>query len=97
MKCVVCRREPSVGDCVTFHLQPDERALWKEQTGEDAEAWHYCKACFRVLSDPTQGAELLKGMLQVSLGAQGVPQANQLAAKFHSGLTTLVVKARKKQ
>ena len=99
MKCIVCRQEKAHQEpgWVTFKLRPEEAVFMRAQTGENVKEWFVCGPCYRVLSDPIQGAQLIKGTLQVSMSTRGIENADQVATKFYTGLAKLVAEARKKQ
>jgi len=81
MKCCNCQRERAVFK--TIDLTEAEQASVARLTGEPApDKYDYCKACWTVISDPVQGAQLLKGLLQANLTRRGVPNAERIASKY---------------
>ena len=80
MKCCVCNREwpDSKGHTVTLtEAEKQHIASVGVQTVPDA--YHYCGPCWKVLSDKTMGAQLIKGTFQSGLTAKGVERADLLS------------------
>jgi hypothetical protein len=86
MKCGICRRDRNQEDMKHIVLTTEERAFVKRAQGVDATEYWYCKPCFSVLSDREQGAQLIKGTLQVNLAAAGNPNAQKIAQKMYDRL-----------
>lgn len=85
-KCCVCSRPREDAEMKQIVLTASEREYVKAKTGEDATDYWYCIPCFRVLSDREQGAQLIKGSLQVSLTARGHPRAGEISQKVYEDL-----------
>lgn len=67
-------------------LTEAERAWSRQQQGvEETDLW-YCRPCYSVLSNKEQGAQLIKGTLQVNLIAAGVPNAERIAQRMYEML-----------
>ena len=78
--CCVC--EKPIQDGHTIVLTTEEKAAFVDETAPDEV--HYCKPCYRVLTNRTAGAELLKGFLEMTLRRSGVNTPKQLADAFHA-------------
>jgi hypothetical protein len=70
----------------------DEKAFVLKTQGLVSDGHWLCKPCLKVLRDPVQGAQLIKGTLQINLSAGGVGNAEHVAQKFHDKLVDLTVK-----
>lgn len=82
-KCCVCRRARDVFKTVT--LTESEREFVGKMTGKaPPETLSYCKACWKIATDKTQGAQLFKGMLQLHLQGSGVRDAEHIATEVQS-------------
>ena len=82
MKCCVCNRKRTVHKRI--EIRPDERVQLEKMTNDPIpEAYEYCKACWSVISDRQQGAQLLKGLLHVGLQSNGVRNPGTYANKYY--------------
>jgi hypothetical protein len=86
MKCGICRRDKNTDDMKHIVLTDEERAFVKRMQGIDETEYWCCKPCYAVLSDKQQGAQLIKGTLQVNLTAAGVRDPEKYAKKVYDML-----------
>lgn len=85
VKCCVCQRPREPFKVLT--LTADEKRFIMRATGKLApDTTTYCKSCWAVVSNKLQGAQLLKGMLQLKLRASGVSNAEQIATGVQNRL-----------
>lgn len=87
-KCCMCSKE-CVG--VTIQLTDEEKAAVQAMGQKPTDSYTYCRPCFRVLSDPEQGARLIQGVFHLNAKLVGLPNAEALAQKYHD---LLISKAR---
>lgn len=69
--------------------------MLREQGKEVLDEYPYCKPCWKVISDPIAGPNLMKGLAQTHLRRLGVSNAEELAEKYHTGLLKLSEKGKK--
>ncbi len=86
MKCCVCSKDRPKESCVIIQLTEAEKASVQAMGQKPEEQYVYCRPCFRVLSNPEQGAQLIRGVFQHSLQAEGVQNAEQLARTYYEFL-----------
>ena len=89
MKCCVCNREWPDPKCHTVTLTDDEKAYIRNNGGTVPDTYHYCGPCWKVLSDPLMGAQLIRGTIQSHLMANKVPNAEVLSQLFFKRLMGL--------
>jgi hypothetical protein len=94
MKCCVCDRDWPDPKCRVIVLTAAEKKYVQSMGQEPPEQCIYCGPCWRVLSDRTQGAQLIKGAMQLQAQAQGIPNAEKLSQQFLSKLLELAKKPR---
>lgn len=78
-ECVVCSRNKDDG--TTYQLTREERLALGEHAVDEV---FYCTPCHKLMQDPTAGAQLLKGMYEMTLRQFGVGGAEKLAQEFHT-------------
>jgi len=76
VKCCVCDRQWADDLCHTLHLTEDEKEYMAQSGQVVPDTYHYCPACWRILSDKNMGAQLIKGTIQTRLRSRGVPNAD---------------------
>ena len=86
MKCGICRRDRDEADMVHLVLTDEERAYVKRQQGVDVTEYWQCRPCHSVLSNREQGAQLIKGTLQVNLTERGHRNAEKIATAVYNKL-----------
>ncbi len=94
MKCCVCNFERDDAACITITLTEDEKAAIREMGQTPENAYVYCRPCFRILSNPEQGAQLIRGVFQQELQAEGMRNAEALASRYYNFLISKVRKGR---
>jgi hypothetical protein len=67
-------------------LTDEERAFVRQMSGKEMTEWWECVPCRRLLANPEQGAQLIKGTLQIHLQASGVPGAERVAQAVYTRL-----------
>lgn len=87
MLCCVCERDWPDHRCKVLPVSDEERDALKDI--KLPESYAYCEPCWKVLSDKTMGAQLIKGVIQQMLLAQGTPYAEVLAQNFYRRLIGL--------
>lgn len=92
--CCVCNRNRPRPDCEVVVLTEQEKEAVQKMGQTPEEEYVYCRPCFRILSNPETGAQLIKGVLQVQLRQSGVANAEQLANRYYD---FLIAKAKKKK
>lgn len=83
--CCVCRREHE--GCEVITLTDEEKSVMQKAgytTVPDTLA--YCKPCWRILGNKEQGAQLMRGIGEITLRRLGVVNAEDRASRFHTGL-----------
>jgi len=83
MKCCVCSADR---ECVVLTLTDDEKAAIRAMGQTPQETLAYCRPCFRLLSNPEQGAQLIRGTFQVGLQNAGIANAEKLARRYYDFL-----------
>lgn len=91
MKCSVCNRERKEGQTITLTAE-ERQAMSKASLGPVSESYFYCQACYRILTDRVQGAQLYRGLLQASLARSGVRNSNHIASRFYQFLVDRAAK-----
>ena len=87
MKCGICGRTWPEDKCKVITLSAEERAYVLSTTHEEApEQYIYCKPCWKVATDRTQGLQLMSGIIQATMRNAGNPNAEKAAQKFHDFL-----------
>lgn len=80
MKCCVCNRDWPEIKCQTVKLtEAEKQHIASVGVQKVPDAYHYCGPCWKVLSDRTMGAQLIKGTFQSGLTAKGVQEAEVLS------------------
>lgn len=83
--CCVCRRGHE--GCHIISLTEEEKATMAASGFDPVpEDLAYCPSCWKILGDKERGAQLLRGISEVSLRRLGVVDAEVRATKFHDGL-----------
>jgi hypothetical protein len=86
MKCCVCSKKIESSACVTLRLSDSEKESVRQMGQEPQNEYEYCRPCFRLLSNPEQGAQLIRGTFQLALRSEGVPDAESKARKYYDFL-----------
>lgn len=81
--CCVCNRSKEESDGQTYILTEAEKASLVKGGHTPKDQYFYCRPCFRMISDPATAAQLIKGVVQVSLTAQGNPKAEEIANRYY--------------
>lgn len=89
MKCCVCGRDWPETQSHVLTLTEDEKKAILSMGHEPPDTYVYCKPCWRVLSDKLMGAQLIKGVVQGQLKANGVIGAEQTAQEFFKHILKL--------
>jgi hypothetical protein len=83
--CCFCKRSREAFK--TVKLSDEEKKFVLRHTGSiPPDEYTYCKACWKVATDRTQGASLVKGLLQVQYQRAGVRNAEAMATRVHDFL-----------
>ena len=82
-KCCICSQ---TRECVVLTLTDEERAAASKVGTNLGETLAYCKACYKIATDPFVGAQLIKGLLEMRLRASGNPRAEEAGKKLHEFL-----------
>lgn len=86
--CCVCRR--SHKNCEIVILTDEEKAVMASSGFNPVpNDLAYCPPCWKILGSTEQGAQLIRGIIEVALRRLGVADAESRAAKFHQGLLAL--------
>ncbi len=79
--CCMCLR--------TFHSEPvvivlteEERRSFQALDIKPPRELVYCRPCIETIQDKQQGAQILKGLYQMTLTAAGVPNADRISSNF---------------
>ena len=84
-QCGVCRRDRDAFKEVV--LDESERQAVRALTGKDAlDRYTYCKACWGLTTDKSQGSQLFKGLLQLQFQRDGVRNGEELAERIRQHL-----------
>lgn len=90
VQCCVCKRQKGRDECEILVLTDKEKeALAQAGDTETGDELAYCKPCWRVVSDRQKGADLQKGLVQVSLQQLGVPTAEAIAESYRQKLLSI--------
>ena len=84
--CAVCSRSFDEDDCKCILLTAEEKRVAVAMGYEGPNELHYCKPCWKILTDREQGAQLIRGIAETGLRRMGLSQAEQMASKLHAGL-----------
>jgi hypothetical protein len=69
---------------MVIQIKPEERAaLIKMTTDPIPDAYEYCRACWTMVSDPSQCAQLLKGLAQIGFRSVGVQDPSKYANQYY--------------
>ena len=79
--CTICRQDRE--NCKIFQLTAAEKREFEAKEIKPPEELAYCQPCWKTISDPVSGPALMKGLVQVQLQSLGVPNAEDLARRFH--------------
>lgn len=82
LKCLLCSKTGPRKGFETFRLTDAERAAIENPLDE----YTYCHACWRLLSHPVHGANIISGIAQMHLTRAGVRDASERTEKFKSAL-----------
>lgn len=95
--CAVCGRERDEATMTCFVPTDKEKAALKDM-GEEAplDAYHYCRACVRILSNPNTAIPLMKGVIQFKARSVGVDlnNAEAIAERFGKKILAMAPKPR---
>lgn len=80
--CLICQRSRPRESCHVIVLTEAERA----QVPDPRDEYVYCKPCWKVLSDPVQGASLMGGLAQHYLQHLGVEGVSERVTRFRDKL-----------
>ena len=83
LACCICNRQKEESEGKTFVLTDAEKASLVKIRQSPLDKYFYCRPCFRMISDPEKAAQLIKGVVQVSLTAQGNPKAEAIATRYY--------------
>ena len=86
MKCCVCSTDRDEVSCVILMLSDEEKATIRAMGQKPETSYAYCRPCFQILSNPEQGAQLIRGAFRHSLQAEGVQNAESLASRYYKFL-----------
>ena len=89
MICCVCERDWPPDKCEILVLTEAERAHVQSLGTTPPSQYVYCGPCSRVLSDKVQGAQLIKGTIQLHARAAGVSSPEKPAQQFLAQLLEL--------
>lgn len=90
--CGVCGQPRPRSKCHIIKLSPEERQFFRDQGQEPRTEYVYCQPCWRTLSNPVQGPNLGKGLIQARLRQLGVSNAEEIASEFHARLLSRITK-----
>lgn len=91
MKCCICNRERE--DLHIVNLTQEEMTVLKKAALEAVQdSYAYCQACWKVIGDRNQGAQLYKGLMQVNLARFGVRNADAIAERYYQFLVNRAAK-----
>lgn len=86
VQCLVCGASRIKKTCHIIKLTVEERQALRQRGEEPLDEYIYCKPCWKLISDPVAGPNLLKGLAQAHMRRLGVSNAEEIAQKFHSKL-----------
>jgi hypothetical protein len=92
----MCGYAKDKSDCKGIKLTAQEKKMLLDQGQEPQDEYFYCAPCLRLLNDPKQGPQFMRGLFEQQLRQSGVPggQATKLADKYYSKLIELQRKAK---
>lgn len=93
VKCLVCSREGLRANFEVIKLTEAERLVVQDPLDE----YCYCKPCWRALSDPVMGPNILSGIADMHLSRAGVRDAKERSAKFRTALSSRALSQRNRQ
>ncbi len=96
LTCGICGRPVLATKAVVLKLTVAERQALQQDGQEPPLECVYCRPCHRVLSDPTTGLSVIKGIIQLRLRQLGVENSEALASDFQQKLAGLTAKNQKK-
>jgi len=87
MKCCVCQKTYSEGDEIYTLSDTEKRAIGKDAPDKLC----YCQPCLKIIRDPIQGPQLLKGSQEMYLHEIGVNPftASRVSQNFYEKLLKL--------
>lgn len=88
--CGVCGQPRPRDKCKIIKLSLEERQFLRKQGQEPQTEYVYCQPCWRTLSNPVQGPNLGKGLIQARLRQLGVSNAEEIASEFHRRLLSRI-------
>jgi len=90
--CGICGQERDRDKCHIVVLTDLERKQILDTGQEPLDEYAYCKPCWRTMSNKATGTALMKGLFQIRLRQLGVPNAEQVAQKYHDDLVRMSAK-----
>lgn len=82
VKCGICSQDHERSECKIFQLTEAEKASMADPQDE----YVYCRPCYGIMSNPITATAFMKGQAQIKLTQLGVPNAEELATKYHADL-----------
>jgi len=86
-KCCICGHQC---DCVVLNLTDEERKAAAQVGTSLGATLAYCKACYKIATDPLVGAQLIKGLIETQLRISGHPRAEEAGRRIHEFLINKV-------
>lgn len=80
--CCVCNRSRTIFKRIEI-TDEDRKALVKMTSEPIPDGYDYCQACWSIVSDRSQGAQLLRGLLHVGLQNVGVRDPGSFANRYY--------------
>jgi len=89
--CSICKRSRPVKDCVVVELTAAEEADLVGRGVTPDDEYIYCKPCWRVIQDASNGPSLMRAAVERELLKLGVmpKRAKKLADRYHAKLIEL--------
>lgn len=95
--CAVCGRERDESTLTSFYPTPVEKQELKRMGEvEPLNVYYYCRACIRILANPTTAIPLMKGVIQFQARSVGVPvqEAEAIAERYAKKVLLVTTKSR---
>lgn len=92
VECAVCNRSKKRSECEVIRLTEAEKKSVRSTGATPLDEYFYCRPCWRIVTDRFKGADLQKGIVQVSLQQIGVTNAEAIATRYRDNLLSITPK-----
>lgn len=84
--CAICGRLREESSLYRVELTPEEKSACAPISSDVPDVLHYCKPCWKNMSDPVTCVSFMHSLLEIQLNAAGVVDSGKLATKYQGWL-----------